>query len=64
MAKTTKSQMELATSFKNGFCPYCGKPEAILEKNKNNHGGYHGKCNQCNATPNFSSRSVVEMIEQ
>jgi putative hemolysin len=55
--------MQLATSFKAGFCPYCGKPGAELEKNKNRRGGYHGMCQNCNATPNFSSRKVVEMIE-
>jgi hypothetical protein len=64
MAKTTKSQMELATSFRNGFCPYCGTSGATLEENKNKRGGYHGVCPKCGATPNFSSRAVVEMIER
>jgi transcription elongation factor Elf1 len=64
MAKTTKSQMELATSFKNGFCPYCGTHGASLEKNKDKRGGYHGVCQNCHATPCFSSPSVVEMIER
>ena len=63
MPKTTKSQMELATSFKNTFCPYCGSPGASLEKNKNRRGGYHGVCPNCHATPNFSSRKIVGMIE-
>ena len=63
MAKTQKSQMELATSFKNGFCPYCGKSGATLDKNKNRRGGYHGNCPNCHATPNFSSGSIIEMIE-
>jgi hypothetical protein len=64
MAKTTKSQMELATSFKNGFCPYCGTAGATLEPNKNGRGGYHGNCPACHATPNFSARATVEMIKR
>lgn len=63
MAKTEKTHMQLATSFKSGFCPYCGTAGASLEPNKNKRGGYHGCCPACGATPNFSSRKVVEMIE-
>ena len=55
--------MEIATSYKNGFCAYCGSPGATLEPNKNRRGGYHGNCTKCGATPNFSGRKVVEMIE-
>jgi transcription elongation factor Elf1 len=63
MPKTTKSQMELATSFKNSWCPYCGTSGATLEQNKNKRGGYHGNCQACGATPNFSSQTVMRMIE-
>ena len=63
MTKHRPTQMEKAISYKNGFCAYCGSPGATLEPNKNRRGGYHGNCTKCGATPNFSGRKVMEMIE-
>ena len=63
MTKHRLTQMEKAIGYKNGFCAYCGSPGATLEPNKNRRGGYHGNCTKCGATPNFSGRKVMEMIE-
>ena len=63
MVKTEWTHIQLAAMFKKGICPYCGSAGATLSRNHNRRGGYHGNCPKCHATPNFSSRKVVEMIE-
>ena len=56
--KKTKSQKQRFTSFRNGFCPYCGVGGAVLVALKK--GGYHAKCMNpdCGAENHFSSKSA------
>ena len=52
-----KTYMQRFTSFKNGFCPYCGAQGAELIARESRKGkvlGYRGHCVKCNAENNFT----------
>jgi hypothetical protein len=67
MPKTVKSHKERFTSFKNGFCPYCGSQGATLEEvltPKGNSRGYRGACinEKCKAENFFSNPKAEEWM--
>jgi hypothetical protein len=63
MTQTGKTQKQRFTSFKNGFCPYCGTQGAVLNETKN---GYHAICNNqsCKAENSFTNKKVKEWMKE
>ncbi len=61
-----KSQRQRFTSFKNGFCPYCGSSGATLEEVTSKKGGYRGACINpaCKAENFFSNPKTREWIKE
>ena len=59
MVQSRKSQKQRFTSFKNGFCPYCGSQGATLEEIEK---GYRGACTNtdCKAENFFSNPKAKE----
>ena len=56
-----KTYKERFTSFKNGFCPYCGSPATLTEKQ---HGKFVGMCTVHRHTNNFTNPKCKEWIER
>lgn len=67
MVKTKKSQKQRFTSFKNGFCPYCGSSGATLEEIPKGEGikGYRGACTneKCKAENFFTNQKAQEWVK-
>jgi hypothetical protein len=65
MAKNRLNQKERFTSFKNGFCPYCGSGGAKLEELTTHKGqprGFRGACSNpdCKAENFFTNEKAQE----
>ena len=63
MVKTEKTHKQRFTSFKNGFCPYCGSSGAKLDEIEK---GYRGSCvnPECTAENFFTNDKAKEWIKE